>query len=120
MKPTIDARALEEGLKKRRDQALARLRPDGAGRLSIPDPAPEDADELLDLMDAASLRAADGQGAGAPTFDHNMRVFHQLYARLEVMVARDLAASHGDLETATKRLSLATWWLAAVSVLLLL
>jgi hypothetical protein len=75
----------------------------------VPEPIPADAQDLRDLMDDASAYAGSAQGATAPAFDHGMRVFNQLYAHYQVIVAKDLAAAHHDLKSATNALRVATW-----------
>lgn len=84
----------------------------------LPDPVPNDPTELLDLMDDAASFAARGQGAGAPAFDHGVRVFNQLNAHYQARIARELGEAHHGLTSATNALKAATWWLAGVTVLL--
>jgi hypothetical protein len=84
----------------------------------LPDTIPTDRKELLDLMDDAASLAAGGQAAGAPLFDHGIRIFNQLNAHYQAQIARDLGDAHHGLKNATTALKVATWWLAGVTVLL--
>jgi hypothetical protein len=84
----------------------------------VPDVIPTDPQELLDLMDDASMVAATAQGSTAPAFDHGMRVFNQLNAHYQIYIARELAAAHQGMKDATNALKVATWWLAAITIAL--
>jgi hypothetical protein len=69
-------------------------------------------------MDDASRYAAPAEGATAPQFDHGMRVFNQLYAHYQIHVAKEIGEAHHALKSATNALKVATWWLAAVTIVL--
>lgn len=69
-------------------------------------------------MDEASKYAQDGQGVTSPTFDHAMRIFNQLNAHYQLSVSKELAEAHKGLRDATTGLKVATWWLAAITILL--
>lgn len=88
------------------------------GHLVFPDPVPTDIQALLELMDHAADEAGRGEGAGAPYFDHGTRLFNQLHAHFQIRSSRELAQAHDHLKLATRALSVATWWLAAVTVAL--
>ena len=101
------------------------LKRDSMGEPIFPDPVPTNVEELLGMMDEASEHAGTAQGAGAPSFDHGTRVFNQLKAHYDRLMAREMAAAHHGireatdiLRTATNALKAATWVLAAVTVLL--
>ena len=91
-----------------------------AGLLKLPDPVPTDTEELLDLMDYAAKGADRGMGAGSGYYDNGMLIFNLLNAHYQVLVARKLVKAHEDLKCATNRLNVATWGLAAVTVLLII
>jgi len=91
---------------------------DFVGNPIFPQPVPDDPQHLLELMDDALNHAGTAQGAGAPAFDHGMRVFAQLKAHYDMRISKELAKAHGGLTSATRALKVATWWLAAVTVAL--
>ena len=91
---------------------------DNLGRPMCPSDLPEEPIHLLDLMDDALDYANKGTASGAPAFDHGRRIFDQLKAHYELYVSRDLASAHLGLTVATNRLKIATWWLAAITILL--
>lgn len=88
------------------------------GRPYVPDPAPTDPAELLEMMNDASTYAAAAEGATAPQFDHGMRVFNQLHAHHQLHIAKELGEAHHALKEATNALKIATWWLAGVTIAL--
>ena len=96
----------------------AQLPRDSFGRPICPRDLPDQPAALLDLMDDALNYAEKGTASGAPAFDHGRRIFDQLKAHYDLHVSRELASAHLGLTVATNRLKLATWWLAAITVLL--
>lgn len=99
------------------DGSSAKL-PRVRGLVQMPERVPRDTDELLELMDDACAAAAEADGATAPAYDHGMRVFSQLNAHYQVHMARELNEAHVGLRRATDKLSVATWWLVAITVML--
>jgi hypothetical protein len=90
---------------------------DYVGGPIAPNPIPNDPEQLLALMDEALQYAGTG-GAGSNAFEHGVRLFNQFRAHFEVVTARETAAAHAGLTSATRALKIATWWLAAITVLL--
>lgn len=82
----------------------------------MPKDIPNDAQDLLDLMEHAVAIAGSAQGATAPAFDHGMRVFSLLHAHQQLRIAILLGKAHRELECATKGLRVATWGLAFATV----
>jgi len=99
------------------DSSSAKL-PRVGGLVQMPERVPRSTEELLQLMDDACAAAAEADGATAPAYDHGMRVFAQLNAHYQVYMARELTDAHIGLKRATDRLSVATWWLVAITVTL--
>lgn len=88
------------------------------GIVVFPEEVPNEAKDLLILMDDAAENARAGQGVTSPRFDHAMRVFNQLNAHYQIAVAQELSKAHEGLHSATLGLKIATWWLAGITVLL--
>lgn len=95
-----------------------KLDKDRLGIPTMPEIIPSDPKDLISLMDDAAECARHGQGETAPKFDHSMRVFKQLNAHFQIAIEQRLSKAHQDLSSATKGLKVATWWLAAITVLL--
>lgn len=85
---------------------------------TMPELVPSDPRELLDLMDDASTYASAAIGATAPQFDHGIRLFNQLNAHYQIHIAKELGEAHHALKNATNALKVATWWLAAITIML--
>lgn len=99
-------------------QRVRRMQRNNVGNPIAPKPIPDDAKQLLELMDEALEHAGTAQGAGAGAFDHGMRLFNQFKAHFDLRVSKELAAAHVGLTSATRALKVATWWLAAITVAL--
>ncbi len=102
-----------------------KLKRDTIGELIFPDPVPGNPEELLEMMNEASEHAGTAIGSGSVSFDHGTRIFNQLKAHYDLLMAREMGAAHlalskatNDLVTATNALKRATWLLAAVTALL--
>ena len=95
-----------------------RMQRDYGGNPIPPNPIPNDADHLLELMDEALQHAGNAQGAGAPAFDHGVRLFNQFKSHYDLIIARETEKAHQGLTSATRGLKVATWWLAGITILL--
>ena len=98
------------------------MKRDYVGDPICPDPIPSDVEELLELMDDAAEHAGTAQGAGAPAFDHGMRIFTLLKGHYDLQIAREMSATHlglkqatDYLKKATNALKIATWLLAIIT-----
>lgn len=99
-------------------QPVDRMERDFVGNPVAPNPIPEDPERLLQLMDEALNYAGAAQGPGAPAFGHGMRLFNQFKAHFDLHISQEMSAAHARLASATRALKIATWWLAAITVLL--
>jgi hypothetical protein len=90
---------------------------DDRGNPIVPNPMPNDSEELLVLMDEALEHA--GRGVpGSFAWEHGVRLFNQFKARFDLLISKETAAAHAGLTSATQALKIATWFLAAITVLL--
>jgi len=90
---------------------------DEVGNLIPPDPMPTDTRKLLDLMEEAFRSAIKGEPGSRPT-ERGKILFDLISMHFQHRSAIELGEAHNGLERATKALKVATWWLAAVTVLL--
>ena len=90
---------------------------DNFGRPMPPEPVPSDAQQLLELM-GESLDYA-GQGVvGSAAHEHGSRLFDRFKAHFDLLNAQETAKVHHGLTSATRGLNIATWFLAAITILL--
>ena len=90
---------------------------DYVGNPVPPTPIPTDPEQLLALMDEA-LEHAGTAVAGSNAFEHGVRLFNRFKAHFDLVISKETAAAHAGLTSATRGLKIATWWLAAITVLL--
>jgi hypothetical protein len=96
---------------------MAKLVKDAAVDRRLPEPIPDDAQGLLELIDDAATWAAGAQ-PGSYRFEHGMRLFKAASAHYDLVVSRELAQAHHDLKSATTALNVSTVALAVVTVIL--
>jgi hypothetical protein len=55
---------------------------------------------------------------GSPAFDHGRMLFERISFSVQRELTCELSHAHTDLQAATNRLKVATWWLLIVTVVL--
>ena len=96
---------------------MGHLKRDDLGNLVPPDPMSTDTRQLLDHMEEAFSDAIKGE-PGSRATERSKMLFELLNSHFQRRSAIELGEAHNGLERATKALSMATWWLAGVTVLL--
>lgn len=82
-----------------------------------PNPIPNDSQQLLELM-KESLDYAGSGLVGSPAHAHGTHLYYQFKAHFDLLISQETAEAHKGLTSATRGLKIATWLLAAITVLL--
>jgi hypothetical protein len=90
---------------------------DGVGRPIPPNPIPDDGERLLGLMNEALEYAGYGV-AQSEASEHGKHLYNRFKAHFDLVTSKELAVAHAGLASATRALKIATWWLAAITVVL--
>jgi hypothetical protein len=96
---------------------MGQLSQDEVGNLVPPNPTPTDTCKLLELMEEAFHSAIKGEPGSRP-LERGKMLFYLLSGHFQHRSVIQIGEAHNGLERATTALKLATWWLAAVTVLL--